>query len=158
MKNYFYIILITTAVLNLVGCISLRSGEGLSEGEMNINYIAPLAGSVRYGVANNIEVRTTATASIITYDIYLHTHSIENKFNFGFMLGSGFEPDKEKAPMWYGGVTASVRGSKYVTPYINLTRFRQVKYLYTAISYSPYIQERRDNIVYNNFLSVGAEM
>ncbi len=120
-KYYKSICLITILVL-FSGCWSLRSAEGLSGGELNINYVAPVAGSVRYGIVDNLEARFTFAGEALTYDLFVHTNKNDNSSNYGAFLGYhsfGSTPAK----YYYSGFVYSKRLSNYFNPYASICLF-----------------------------------
>lgn len=105
----------SSVILLINGCWSLRSAQGLSEGELNVNYVAPLAGSIRYGVTDNVESRFILAGESINGDVFIHTNTNDRKINYGLMFG--INDDSQKS--YYTGIVSSIKISKYVSPYLS---------------------------------------
>jgi len=121
----------------LTNCAAIRSGKGLSKGELNIGYTAPLAGSVRYGITNNIESRFSVVFESYNFDLYFHTHSDSNLYNYGVTIGSSYLYDRN--PYYFGGITIDRKLNSFIYPY------------FSYIIYSDFND-------FNNQLSVGSEI
>ncbi len=100
------------------GCVGLRSAKGLDQGELSVNYYAPLAGAVRYGLTDNIEVKGMLIFEVYYFDVFVHTNRDSGKVNFGFTLGTYNNYDYGYRS--YLGGTISKRISKYFTPYAGI--------------------------------------
>jgi len=88
---YFALFYITALLLS--GCVGLRSEKGLDQGELNISYYAPLAGAVRYGVTDNIEVKGMLVFEVYYLDLFLHTNRDSGQVNYGLTLGTYYNYD-----------------------------------------------------------------
>jgi hypothetical protein len=117
-KPWVILLLVNSMVL-LSGCWSLRSAEGLKEGELNINYVAPVAGSVRYGIIDNIEARFTLAGEATTYDIFVHTNN-DSSSNYGVYIGNHRWWFNGSINYEYMGFVYSKRLSKYFNPYASI--------------------------------------
>lgn len=113
-KNYKILLLVFCGVL-LTGCLSMRSAQGLSEGELNLNYIAPLSASLRYGITDNIEARVT---NIFISDIFIHTNSPANRIDYGIVLGTSYYGEDKFRYVYSGGVF-SIRANETFSPYLS---------------------------------------
>jgi hypothetical protein len=115
------ILVFLSAMIFFSGCFGLRSAEGLQEGSLNINYIAPLATSVRFGVTDNVELRHLLIAGDAKtyrgYDIYLHSNNDSAVFNGGILLGLSTEG--KKVFNGYYGLTVGMTNRK-LSPYVSL--------------------------------------
>lgn len=131
---FFFLILFS-------GCFALRSAEGLSGGELNVNYIVPAAGSVRCGLTDNIEARFTIAGDSYNYDLFVHTHSDSNALNYGLTLGTSTLYDRK--PFYYVGLTSGIKFNKYFSPYIAFTGM--------------YDTERKKILTSESYLSLGNE-
>lgn len=113
------IIFILSSVTFFSGCFALRSAEGLAAGELNVNYVAPLAGSIRYGVTDNVEARFSIIGETYNYDLYLHTHFDSGHLNYGVMFGVNTIWDRK--PFYYAGGMLGKKLNEYFSPYAALT-------------------------------------
>lgn len=116
MKNNILLFLIFFPLFCFNGCFGLRSAEGLKEGELNVNYIAPIAGSVRYGLTENVETRLLYIGTDdFYYDLYLHTNDAKNFINGGITAGVSYS--KYRQPNYYAGFTLGKKISENFSPY-----------------------------------------
>lgn len=122
MNNVIKIIFVLFLIFFSSGCFGLRSAEGLSEGELNINYVAPLTLSTRYGITNNVEGRISIMWAYAAYDIFLHTNNKNNASNYGFYLGGviALEGYRNRVPGYYAGFVYSKKINEYFIPYTSL--------------------------------------
>lgn len=141
--NQVHVPLLLVAIsVVLTGCWSLRSAEGLSGGEVNVNYIPPVAGSARWGVTDNVEVRFVQAFENQGYDLFLHTHNTENAWNAGIAFGvTKLANDPANG---YTSVVVSTRVSRFVTPYVS--------------AFVPYITEEKRMKLSAGYASLGADI
>jgi len=101
MKNNYLLVLtfLLSTFFLLSSCVGLRSGKGLSQGELHVGYIAPLAGAVRYGVTDNIESRYTVIFENSNFDLYFHTNDDSSLYNYGFLYGTSWSLEKSNSFM-----------------------------------------------------------
>jgi len=141
MKKYLVMVFVSLSVLVFSGCFALRSAEGLNEGELNVNYIAPLAGSVRYGVTDNVETRFTIAGESNNYDLFIHTSADSSHVNYGLTLGTSTV--LERKPFYYAGLTFGKKFNSYFSPYVSVTGM--------------YDTERKKLRMSESYLSIGSE-
>ena len=103
--------------LFLVRCTALRSAKGLSGGRLNVAYTAPLAGSVRYGITDNIESRFSLIFESYNFDLFIHTHSDSTLYNYGVTVGGHYINDSK--PSYYAGFTLDRKINNRLLPYVS---------------------------------------
>lgn len=124
------------------GCWSLRSAQGLSEGELNVNYVAPVAGSIRYGIVDNVETRFVLAFENKDYDLFIHTNKTDNSFNYGVSLGvSTLNNIRYNA---YSCFVLSKRINKYLNPYASV--------------FIPYVSEKKKILLSSGYCSLGSDV
>ena len=128
--------------LLLSGCWSLRSAQGLSEGELNVNYVAPVAGSIRYGVVDNVETRFVLAFENKDYDLFFHTNKKDNSFNYGVSFGVTTINNIQYNA--YGGFVVSKRINEYINPYVSVL--------------IPYVPEKKKIILSSGYCSFGSDV
>ncbi len=118
LKTVILLILSVIISISSTGCWSLRSAQGLSEGEINVNYIVPIAGSVRYGVIDNLEARFVMAFENRGYDLFYHSNHKDNSLNYGLSIGATTLNDIRYNG--YACIVLSKRSTEYVNPYLSV--------------------------------------
>lgn len=88
----------------------------MSEGEVSVNYIAPLAASIRYGVTDNIESRVSVVGESLDADLLLHTHHDSSALNYGVLFG--YVTAYQRKPNFYYGAIVSKKVNRVLSPYV----------------------------------------
>lgn len=104
-------------IIFLSSCAAIRSGKGLSKGELNVGYTAPLAGSIRYGITDNIESRFSVIFESYNFDLYFHTNSDSSLYNYGMTIGGHYINDNH--PSYFTGFTLDRKINNHFLPYIS---------------------------------------
>jgi len=108
-------IIVLTLFLN--SCAAIRSGKGLSKNELNVGYTAPLGGSIRYGITDNIESRFSLAFESYNFDLYFHTNSESRSYNYGVTIGSSYLYDRK--PYYFSGFTIDRKLGTNFYPYLS---------------------------------------
>ena len=116
MKKIIYLSGILMLPLLLGNCAGLRSGRGMSKGELGISYIPVAGASMRYGVTDYLETRLTMMFNVPQLDLYLHTSPEYKPANIGFTTGISFPKDTGYA--YYTGVTLGKEMTSHIFPYV----------------------------------------
>lgn len=116
----------------------MRSAKGLNAGEVALTYTAPLAGSARIGLTDNIESRLGFVFESAYADFYFHTLADSSRYNYAFILGATTSHNGKQ--FIYSGGTVDLRVSKYVRPYVNNIILTDFSKLYNQVSLGAEVQ------------------
>ncbi len=113
----FFLILLTT----LFSCASAgRSTRGLNARELNLSYMPPYSGAVRYGITNRLEGRVSSWLETGAFDLYLHSPQDEQILGYGLALGTYGNFSKH---VYFTSGTLGTSIHKRFYPYITYTAY-----------------------------------
>ena len=133
MKVLLKILGIIVLTLFLSSFAAIRSGKGLSKGELNVGYTAPLAGSIRYGITDNIESRFSLVFESYNFDLYFHTNSESSLYNCGVTIGSSYLHDRK--PYYFSGFTIDRKLGNNFYPYLSYIFYSDFKNVNNQFSF-----------------------
>lgn len=118
-RNMQLRIFILLSIIQLsASCTVLRSAKGLEQGQVQVNYAAPLYAGLRAGITDHVEARGYLVGETNGWDLFLHSRN--EKWNYG--LSGGLIYDAEKGgPRWHSSLILSRSLNQHFTPYLGYT-------------------------------------